>query len=118
MLDPLLPAARCLGQPRTVNVREIVNGILFLATSGCRWRQLPKDFPPMTTVQRHFYRWRDDGTWETINHALVAMVRETMGREAGPTADNSFSTDHTANWLFQTNQISALGRAVFRAQCA
>jgi Transposase and inactivated derivatives len=86
VLEPLLPAARRLGRPRTVNVREIVNGILFLATSGCQWRQLPKDFPPMTTVQRYFYRWRDDGTWETINHALVAMVRETMGREASPTA--------------------------------
>ncbi|CBS87769.2 transposase of ISAli1, IS5 family subgroup IS1031 [Azospirillum lipoferum 4B] len=86
VLEPLLPAARRLGRPRTVNVREIVNGILFLATSGCQWRQLPKDFPPMTTVQRYFYRWRDDGTWETINHALVAMVRESMGREASPTA--------------------------------
>jgi len=86
VLEPLLPAARRLGRPRTVNVREIVNGILFLATSGCQWRQLPKDFPPMTTVQRYFYRWRDEGTWETINHALVAMVRETMGREASPTA--------------------------------
>ena len=86
VLEPLLPAARRLGRPRTVNMREIVNGILFLATSGCQWRQLPKDFPPMTTVQRYFYRWRDDGTWETINHALVAMVRETMGREASPTA--------------------------------
>ena len=86
MLEYLLPAARRLGRPRTVNVREIVNGILFLATSGCQWRQLPKDFPPMTTVQRYFYRWRDDGTRETINHALVAMVRETMGREASPTA--------------------------------
>lgn len=86
VIEPLLPAARRLGRPRTVNVREIVNGILFLATSGCQWRQLPKDFPPMTTVQRYFYRWRDDGTWETINHALVAMVRESMGREASPTA--------------------------------
>jgi transposase len=86
VIEPLLPAARRLGRPRTVNVREVVNGILFLATSGCQWRQLPKDFPPMTTVQRYFYRWRDDRTWETINHALVAMVRETMGREASPTA--------------------------------
>lgn len=86
VIEPLLPAARRLGRPRTANVREVVNGILFLATSGCQWRQLPKDFPPMTTVQRYFYRWRDDGTWETINHALVAMVRETMGREASPTA--------------------------------
>ena len=86
VLEPLLPAARRLGRPRTVNMREIVNGILFLATSGGQWRHLPKDFPPMTTVQRYFYRWRDYGTWETINHAMGAMVRETMGREASPTA--------------------------------
>ncbi|MBK1842424.1 IS5 family transposase [Azospirillum sp. YIM B02556] len=86
VLEPLLPAARRLGRPRTVNMREVVNGILFLATSGCQWRQLPKDFPPMTTVQRYFYRWRNDGTWETINHALLVRVRETMGRDASPTA--------------------------------
>ena len=86
VIEPLLPAAPRLGRPRTTNTREIVNGILFLATSGCQWRQLPKDFPPMTTVQRYFYRWRDDGTWETINHALVMTVREAMGRKASPTA--------------------------------
>lgn len=86
VIEPLLPAAPRLGRPRTVNAREIVNGILFLATSGCQWRQLPKEFPPMTTVQRYFYRWRDDGTWETINHALVVRVRESLGRDASPTA--------------------------------
>ena len=85
VIAPLLPRGSRLGRPRTVDVREVVNGILYLATSGCRWRQLPKDFPPMTTVQRYFYRWRDDGTWETINHALVMAVREGMGRDASPT---------------------------------
>jgi transposase len=86
VIAPLLPPASRLGRPRTVEMREVVNGILYLATSGCQWRQLPKDFPPMTTVQRYFYRWRDGGTWETINHALVMAVREGMGREASPTA--------------------------------
>jgi transposase len=86
VIAPRLPPASRLGRPRTVEVREVVNGILYLATSGCQWRQLPKDFPPMTTVQRYFYRWRDDGTWETINHALVMAVREGMGRDASPTA--------------------------------
>lgn len=86
VIEPLLPPAARLGRPRTVKARDVVDGILYLATSGCQWRQLPKDFPPMTTVQRYFYRWRDDGTWETINHALVVTVRERMGREASPTA--------------------------------
>ena len=80
MIELLLPTAPHLGRPRTANAGEIVNGILSLATSGCQWRQLPKDFPPMTTVQRYFYRWRDDGTWETINHALMVRVRESLGR--------------------------------------
>jgi transposase len=88
-IEALLPPAPRLSRPRTANVRAIVNGILYLATSGCQWRQLPKDFPPMTTVQRYFYRWRDEGTWETINHALVVKARENMGREASPTAGSN-----------------------------
>ena len=47
---------------------------------------LPKDFPPYSKVQRYFYRWRDDGVWETINHALAMLEREHQGREASPTA--------------------------------
>ena len=48
---------------------------------------LPKDFPPMTTVQRFFYQWRDQGVWEGINHALVMAVRKEMGREASPRSE-------------------------------
>jgi len=49
-------------------MRALVNSIFFIAQSGCQWRLLPKEFPPYTTVQRYFYRWRDDGTWQKINH--------------------------------------------------
>jgi transposase len=63
-----------------------LNSIFFIAQSGCQWRLLPKEFPPYTTVQRYFYRWRDDGTWQKINHHLVMTVREADGREASPTA--------------------------------
>jgi transposase len=63
-----------------------VNAILYLASSGCAWSLLPKDFPPYTTVQRYFYDWRDRGLLKTISHHLVSAVRELEGREASPTA--------------------------------
>ena len=67
-------------------LREVVNAIFYVAQSGCQWRMLPKCLPPFTTVQRYFYTWRDNGTWQTINHVLLMAVRETAGREASPTA--------------------------------
>jgi len=86
VLSPHLPAACKRGRPRTVDLRRIVNAILYMATTGCQWRMLPKEFPAWTTVQGYFYRWRDDGVWSTINHHLVVAAREAMGREASPTA--------------------------------
>ena len=86
VLEPLLPAPDKLGRPRTTDLRSVVNSILYISTTGCQWRLLPKDFPPMSTVQRFFYRRRDDGTWVQINHLLVMWTREMMGREASPSA--------------------------------
>jgi transposase len=86
VLEPLLPAPAKLGRPRTTDLRSVLNGILYISTTGCQWRLLPKDFPAMSTVQRFFYRWRDDGTWDQINHLLVMRTRERMGREASPSA--------------------------------
>jgi transposase len=86
LIAPHLPAARRLGRPRTADLREILNAIFYVSTSGCQWRMLPKDLPPRSTVQRYFYRWRDDGTLDQINHELVSQAREAAGREASPTA--------------------------------
>ena len=82
----LLPPARSGGRPRTVDLRAVVDAILFIASSGCQWRMLPKDFPPRSTVQGYFYDWRDSRLWETINQLLVMSARELEGREASPTA--------------------------------
>ncbi len=82
----MLPAPKKLGRPRTTTLREVVNALLYLLTTGCQWRLLPKEFPPFSTVQRFFYRWRDEGLWQTINHSLVMRAREAAGREASPTA--------------------------------
>jgi putative transposase len=86
LIAPWLPAAKPGGRPRTTDLREVMNAILYIASSGCQWRALPKDFPPMTTVQGYFYAWRDRGLFTTINHLLVMSARELEGREASPTA--------------------------------
>lgn len=86
VIAPLLPPAKKGGRKRTTDLREVLNGLLYIASSGCPWRMLPKDFPPMTTVQGYFYAWRDDGLWLAINHTLVMAARELEGREASPTA--------------------------------
>lgn len=86
LISPFLPEARRLGRPRTTNLREVVNAIFYLASSGCAWSLLPRDFPPYTTVQRYFYDWRDRGLLKAISHHLVTAARELEGREASPTA--------------------------------
>jgi transposase len=85
-IAPLLPRPRRLGRPREWDLRQIVDAILYLLWTGAQWRALPKDFPPRSTVQGYFYRWRDDGTWPRINAVLVARARQTLGRRAAPSA--------------------------------
>ena len=63
VIAPFLPEPNRIGRPRTTNMREVVNAILYLAAAGSQWRLLPKEFPPNSTVQNYFYLWRDDGTW-------------------------------------------------------
>lgn len=67
-------------------MRSVVEAILYVASSGCQWRMLPGDFPPVSTVRGYFYSWRAMGLWETINQLLVMTAREIEGREAQPTA--------------------------------
>jgi transposase len=86
LIAPYLPLPRRVGRPRTADLREVVNAIFYLATTGCQWRMLPRDLPPTSTVQRYFYDWRDSGLWRTINNHLVMDARELEGREASPTA--------------------------------
>ncbi len=86
LLQPFMPLPNRRGRPREHDLREVVNALLYMASTGCQWRQIPKDFPPYSTVQGYFYAWRDQGLWERINHALVMDAREQSGREASPTA--------------------------------
>lgn len=83
---PFVPSAKRGGRPRTADMREVLNAILYIAASGCAWRFLPKCFPPVSTVQRYFYAWRDAGLFEAINTVLVMNLRGIEGREASPSA--------------------------------
>jgi putative transposase len=86
VLEPLLPERSRLGRPPKWSLRTITDALLYILRSGQPWRMLPRDFPPMTTVQGHFYAWRDSGVWSTINHLLLMACREATGREASPSA--------------------------------
>jgi transposase len=86
LIAPFMPTPRRLGRPRKTELREVLNALLYIASTGCQWRMLPKDFPPYSTVQGYFYEWRATGLWLRINHHLVMETRELEGKEASPTA--------------------------------
>jgi putative transposase len=86
-IAPLIPPAKPGGRRRTVNVREVLNAILYFVRTGCQWRNLPHDFPPWGTVHYYYRRWRLDGTWQKVHDTLREQVRtEKEGREATPSA--------------------------------
>ncbi len=85
LVAPLIPPAKHGGTKRTVNMREIVNGIMYILSTGCQWRAIPKDLPPRSTLFGYLDRWDWDGTLERIHHALYVQCREQAGREASPT---------------------------------
>src|SRR6202030_3687025 len=86
MIEPRLPQRNRLGRPPKTETRNVVNALLYMVRTGCQWRQLPREFPPYTTVQHYFYGWRDGGGLERINFALLLQAREAAGREPSPSA--------------------------------
>jgi transposase len=86
LIGPLIPRAKPGGNKRMVDVREVVNGLLYVLSTGCQWAALPKDLPPRSTVNDYFRRWDEDGTLARIHHALYVRCRELAGRDASPTA--------------------------------
>ena len=86
VLKPLIPKARRGGNRRHVDEREVIDGLMYILSTGCQWRAIPKDLPPRSTLYRYFDEWSYDGTLERIHHALYVECREQVGREAQPTA--------------------------------
>lgn len=86
VLEPLLPGPSPIGRPPTWPMRDIVEAIFYVLRGGIPWRMLPRCFPPRQTVYGWFATFRDAGVWEAINHHLVMLDRERVGRNASPSA--------------------------------
>jgi transposase len=84
LVKPLIRPAKHGGRKRTVDVREVVNGIFYVLSTGCQWRALPKDLPPRSTVHEYLQLWDWDGTLARLHHALYVQARELAGKEASP----------------------------------
>ena len=85
-VEPLIPPARRGGRRRETDMREALNAIMYVLSTGCQWRYLPKDLPPRSTVYRYFRDWGIDGALDHIHDALYQKCREQAEREASPTA--------------------------------
>lgn len=86
LIEPLIPPAKRGGGKRSVDLRAVVDGLLYVLSTGCQWRALPKDMPARSTVHGYLDLWDYDGTLERIHHTLFMACREQAGREASPTA--------------------------------
>jgi transposase len=112
LISPLIPPAKRGGNKRTVDEREVVNGLMFILSTGCQWRSLPKDLPPRSTVNRYFCDWNHDRTLDRLHHALYVQCRELVGREASPTAAiiDSQSVKSAEKGGSRTRMVSMPGR--------
>jgi transposase len=86
LIAPMIPPAKRGGRKRSVDIREVVNGLMYILGTGCQWRAIPKDLPPRSTLYEYFDLWDYDGTLERIHHSLYVKCREAIDREASPSA--------------------------------
>lgn len=85
MVAPFVPPARHGGRKRVVDVREVVNAIFYILSTGCQWNALPKDLPPKSTAHDYFILLDRSGALQRMHDALYVMTRERAGKEASPT---------------------------------
>jgi len=86
LVGPMIPPAKDGGNKRRVKVREVVNGIMYILSTGCQWRAVPKDLPPRSTLFDYLDLWSLDGTLDRMHHALYVVCRKRGQRKASPTA--------------------------------
>ena len=107
-IAPVIPPAKRGGGKRTANIREVVNGLMYVLSTGCQWRAIPKDLPPRSTVNGYFAQWDYDGTLDRIHHALYVKCREQAEHAASPTAAiiDSQSVKSAEKILWGNGQLS------------
>src|SRR5271170_1532423 len=98
-IEPLIPPAKPGGGKRRTDMRAVMNGVMYLLSTGCQWRYIPKDFPPYSTIHHYFVWWQCDGVLDRIHHALYVECREKAEREASPTAAAGDTHRQRANLL-------------------
>ena len=86
LVEPMIPPARSGGRPRTTDMREVMNAIFYIGSTGCQWRALPTDFPPMTTVQGYFYKAQFANC---VHEVPIAVARQDLA--------DDFSRSHRSN---------------------
>ena len=86
IIEPLFPKRAGPGRPRELELREVINAILYLTRTGCQWRMLPQDFGPWPTVHHYYRQFRLDGTFQQVHDALREKVRQQAGKEPTPSA--------------------------------
>lgn len=86
IIQDLVPKAKSGGRPRSLEMRLVINAILYVVVGGIQWRRLPKEYPNWQSVYSYFRIWCDDGTWQRIQDTLRAQVRRQQGRHKHPTA--------------------------------
>lgn len=86
IIQKMIPPAKSGGRPRSLEMRQVINAMLYIVVGGIQWRMLPKEYPKWQSVYYYFKIWRDDGTWQRIHDTLRAKVRRKKGRHKQPTA--------------------------------
>ena len=86
IIQEMIPPAKSGGRPRSLDMRQVINAILYVTVGGIPWRMLPREYPKWQSVYTYFRKWRDDGTWQRIHDTLRARLRQRAGRHKHPTA--------------------------------
>jgi len=113
LVAPMIPPARRGGRRRSVDVREVLNAIFYVLSTGCQWKAMPKDLPPKSTAHFYFMLWDWDGTLDRIHDALYVATREAAGREASPTVA---IIDSQSSKAAQKGALHSTRRALMRAR--
>jgi transposase len=114
LIVPWLPQPKRLGRPRKTCLRMIVNALLYMASTGCQWRAIPREFPPVSTVQGYFYRWAQDGFVLLPRRWVVERTFAWLNRCRRLAKDFEATIESAVAWVFVAN-VRRMTRRIARA---